>query len=295
MHIIVCHWCSPGLPVPCVPAVLFHAATSAAIAGKKRPREPVDASEEYIHNLLETRPRAEHLRSVADLRRELELPLPSGLLTHRALPGIDLAVIPFTQIDRDTDLTTNMLEVALLYPYDQTISLSSEEAVASNADLLTGAIWRTVKRLHGEFNVEDACNRHDPSGATGHADERPRHDYCLWYGNALLLKAEHKFEGDELSAAIGELRSKMAGGWNTLALRGLPFLLCYVAAGAKVQFVAVVPPAHAGGESTTAVLTMPYDTSSATGKFHVMRCALNAARVLCTLASLVPQSSAAPA
>ena len=105
---------------------------------------------------------------------------------------------------------------------------------------------------------------------------------------ALLPQGEHKCDEQDLATALGELVSKMTGGWNVLAMRGLPYLLCLAAAGNLVQFCAIFPPAGgAGGDAVLHTLTDRFDMSTTIGRLKVLRVALNLARVFATLCPLL--------
>ena len=186
--------------------------------------------------------------------------------------------------DTDDGLTTDMLTAVLMYPMRLPPLLTSEEGVATHAYNLTGAVWLALSELDWDVPFEHARNRVESSGATGRG---LRPDYCVWTNGTLIFEAEHKADAQQLDEAKEELVAKMTGGWNELALHGLPFLPCLVAAGPMMQFCAVFPPAQAGRDALLAEVTNQYDTSSAWGQLHVLRSTLNMARVMSTLRTLV--------
>lgn len=270
--------------------------TVPAAPAAKRPRtsSPSDTSEEYVATLLADTPRA--LVTAADLQAALEAPLPRGLLADAATaPHATETRGIFDCTEGDRESTTMELSIALTFPWRNWLPAASEECVATNADNLTGVLWRLIKRLNHSFVIDDARNTHDPSGAPGGGVRRLRPDYCLWHGSAaLLLKAEHKRGESELQLAIDELAAKMSGGWNAFALRGLPLLPCYVAAGSRVQFIALLPPTLDGGAALATPASPPFDTSGVRGRAGVQRCALNMARVLALLGKHLSRAPIVP-
>lgn len=160
----------------------------------------------------------------------------------------------------------------------------------ANADLLTGAVWRMMKQLKRPF-LDDACSLND---ASDDAAEPRSPNYRLCYNNTLLLKAEYRRSAEELEDARSDLVAKMCGGWNATALRGLPFLPCYVAAGTLVQFFALLPPAHPGAAPVTEPVTPPYDIADVVGRCWVERVALNMVRVFEALAERVSPGPTMP-
>lgn len=63
-----------------------------------------------------------------------------------------------------------------------------------------------------------------------------RPDCCIWKGQALVFKGEEKSDAVSLHHAVKELGDKMAREWNPLTCGSMPYLLCYAAAGPKLQF-----------------------------------------------------------
>ena len=185
----------------------------------------------------------------------------------------------------DDEMSTHTLTRVLIHPCICPPQLDSEEFVASFMYNMTGAVWTHLATLCSRFPFTHGRNTSDASGAT---NLRLRPDYCLWSNGALLLKAEHKANMEQLHVAKCELVAKMTGGWNTLAMRGLPFLPCYAAAGPLVQFCAVFPPTHSGSTPILWDVTDQINTISISGRLTVIKIALNMARVLSTLTTMLP-------
>ena len=231
------------------------------------------------------------LMTAADVRSFLEQPLPdpiivdagrSALLSSSAtkLPGGG-PVLPLQE--REDERVMMKLETLIDSGYSSPASCTTEETVASLADEFTGRVWRALSGMLATFSFEDSRNSFDRSGAT---KPRLRPDYCAWVNDTLVFKAEYKAEHGDLDVAMGELTSKMTGGWNPVAMRGLPFLPCYAAGGEFIQFAIVCP-----GPGTSACIQVVSDRISMmrpVGRLRIMHIAINFFRVMAWLSRRIP-------
>jgi len=156
------------------------------------------------------------LRSLDELRTELEKEIPGPIVVPFSALPLDSSVLPFTLATAgETPSVHGRLSQLLLHTYDSPDVEGSEEDFASFAYSMTGDIWQRADQLTGALMLKGARNTTNPSG-TNVKGQRP--DYCLWVRGALLLKAERKRSADALPTAIRELADKMHG-WNMVALR----------------------------------------------------------------------------
>jgi hypothetical protein len=157
----------------------------------------------------------------------------------------------------------------------------TEEVWATTADRLTGYVLTLLAELTGE-RITSNRNAADHSNATL---PKLRPDFCLWAGDALLLKAEHKQASSELGAAKSELVSKMSG-WNVVALRGLPFLPCFAVGGERLQFCAVF--CDRSGACTLAEVSDVFNMRVPLQRVAIVRASFNLFRVIVALRKLMP-------
>lgn len=174
------------------------------------------------------------------------------------------------------------LETLIDSAFASPAQLTTEETVATLADELTGRIWRALSQMVAGFSFEDSRNSSDKSGATKNL---LRPDYCVWVNKALVFKAEHKAEGDELHTALDELVTKMLGGWNPVAMRGLPFLPCFAAGGTFLQFAIVSP--GPGATAHVQSVSDPISMITPVGRLHILRVAFKMFRLLVWLSGKI--------
>ncbi len=155
--------------------------------------------------------------------------------------------------------------------------------VTVKAHALTAGVWKQLDDLAPSLFLQSSLNIADTSGVT-EAGERP--DLCVWVRGALLLKAEFKRELEDMEMAKEELVANMRI-WNPVALRGLPFLPCFVAAGNLLQFYAIMPPS---GKSNMklCVASKVFNMETATGCLSIIRASLNMMRVFKCLRERLP-------
>jgi len=256
--------------------------SSHAAPPAKRARVVRDVSAEFLKELL-AQPIS--LRSLDELRAELEKEIPGPIVVPLPAPPLDSSVLPFTlgTAGEIVDLPVKLTQL-LLYPYGSPAAEGTEEDIASFACLMTGQIWKVADQLTDALMLRSARNTTDPSGTTVKG-KRP--DYCLWVKGALLLKAEHKRSDDALPAAIRELVEKM-NGWNMVALRGLPFLPCYAVGGKYLQFCAITPPVTGGSTPQVHTITEAFNMAEPQRRLRIMRVSLNMLRVFAALRKLLP-------
>jgi len=224
------------------------------------------------------------LRSLDELRTELEKEIPGPIVVPFSALPLDSSVLPFTLATAgETPSVHGRLSQLLLHTYDSPDVEGSEEDFASFAYGMTGDIWQRTDQLTSALMLKGARNTTDPSG-TNVKGQRP--DYCLWVRGALLLKAEHKRSADALPTAIRELADKM-NGWNMAALRGLPFLRCFALGGKYLQFCAITPPSGASAPQVHPI-TDVFNMADPQRRLWIMRVSLNMLRVLVALRKLLP-------
>ena len=245
----------------------------------KKARRIVDVSPSFARALADSIPASATLR-VTDLAALLVQPLPRAILvedTHTMLLATAANVLSVEVREGDEVMISleSLLEMTCSFGFPG--RLASEEDWASSADDITGRAWSLLTSLSGSrYGWRSARNVTDPSYATTRC---LRPDYCGWYDDALVVKAEHKLSGGELGIALSELTSKMAGGWNALAMRGAPFLPCYAVGGPRLQF-AVVHPGVADGKAALTLLGGTILMDSASGRLQVLARAFNMFRVI---------------
>lgn len=223
--------------------------------------------------------------TVADLRRELDAPLPGPVIvssSHVTLLTKAGAVLSLEEDDGTSERTMEDIEQLFVGAWLRPVSDGSEEVWASTADGLTGSVWAVLDRLTRVLAMTANRNSADPSGTT---DERKRPDYLLWVRGALLLKAEHKRLLTEFDEAKAELASKM-GGWNAVAMHGLSFLPCFAVGGEQLQFCAVVRAADGAiiVEDVSPIFSMSVDLD----RLRIVRASCNMFRVLVALRRRMP-------
>lgn len=247
----------------------------------KRSRVVIDESDIFAKALAMAAP--VHLSAPGDVRSFLTQPLPEPVLideSHAALLAAGAGC--FRMQARPAGRAMPELEALLESAFNWHISSSTEEVWASLADVLTGHVWRTLSKLAGTFAYVDNRNSTDCSGAT---QRSLRPDYCGWSNHALVMKAEHKAELAALTAALAELASKMRG-WNTLVMRGVPFLPCFAVGGHLIQFAVV----HGGPNNTVRVETVtdPMPMSTGRDRLRVVAASFNMFRVMTWLRERMP-------
>ena len=104
--------------------------------------------------------------------------------------------------------------------------------------LIEIALWIKSSGLTQSMQFVLTQNMADTSGATNTAQHS---DFSMWADDALICKGDAERFSHELKLAKSELTEKMKG-WNTIALRGLPFLPCFAVGGNRLQFCAISPP-----------------------------------------------------
>lgn len=235
-----------------------------------------------------------HLESAADVRGFLEGPLPGPIIVdagrlalHSAsatpLPGGG-PVLPLEA--RDGERVMFQLETLIDSGFSYPANCTTEETVARLADELTGRVWRLLSQLVGTFSFEDSSNSTDRSGAT---KRTLRPDYCAWINDALVFKAEHKADRGELDEAMDELVRKMTGGWNPVAMRGLPFLPAFAVGGEFIQFAVVFP--GPGAAASVESISEPITMMTPVGRLRIMHIAFNLFRVMAWLRRLISPGS----
>ena len=239
--------------------------------------------------LLET-PLGE-VANAADVRRILAEDLCAPILMSEDFMQLSLAcegIIPL-EIPETAEHDSAMPRLCGLLQFilDINVTSGSEEVWATVADNCTGSIWRMLSALHGSFSFRDDRNRSDASGATA---KSLRPDYTGYVNGALVAKGEHKATPAELLTALRELVDKMNGGWNPLAMRGMPFLPCYAVGGELLQFALVLPPS---GGSAMRVVTVSdeFVLTTPKGRFGAVKAACNMYRIMVWLRSRMPQDA----
>ena len=245
-----------------------------------------DASARFVRDLVANEPRA--LENIADLVRELNAPvLGSIIVPLDCFNSVASHIIPMKEWTGLEDENTHTLSVLIqncLYS-PASSSSGSEMDVTLKASELTARIWMSLDKLAPSLYLQSglSLNLADISGATR---KGLRLDLCVWVKGALLLKAEIKRSVDEMDTAKAELLAKMSA-WNPVALRGLPFLPCFVAAGSLLQFCAVLPPSSNSNAKLCDASDL-FDMGDALGCMSILRASLNMMRVFMCLRKKLP-------
>jgi hypothetical protein len=174
-----------------------------------------------------------------------------------------------------------LLEQAL---YSRSSCSGTEEVWASEADHLTGRVWRQLSDLCGTFAFVDHRNSVGRSGATR---QSLRPDYCGWSNHALIVKAEHKASSHELPLALAELKTKMSG-WDPHIMRGIPFLPCYAVGGQLLQFAVLV--GEPDGGVRVEVVSDPLSLVTPGDRLRILAASFNLFRILVWLRQLMPST-----
>ena len=256
-------------------------------AEKKRRRVVItDESSKFLLALLAT-PLGD-VTTAADVRRILAEELRTPVLMSEDFMQLSLAcngIIPLEIMESvEHDSAMPRLCGLLQFILDINVTSGSEEVWATVADNCTGSIWRMLSALHGSFPFRDDRNRSDDMCATA---KSLRPDYTGYVNGALVVKAEHKATPAELPAALRELEAKMNGGWNPLAMRGMPFLPCYAVGGEILQYAVVLPPS--GGTAMRVVtVSDEFVLTTPQGRFGAVKAACNMYRIIMWLRSRMP-------
>ena len=150
---------------------------------------------------------------------------PQVLFDHPYLiPRHQLAGTVFSQISG--------LLTSILFP--RSVFISSDQ----NEDCFH-AVWDTIIRetlavLAGGPSLEFQRNSTDVH-VSGTIAPRSRPDFLCWMDQALVLRGEEKRNGNMLSIAYDELRTKF-GKWSPLFYGELPFVFAYATGGCIIQY-----------------------------------------------------------
>ena len=240
-----------------------------------------DLTASYIRSIIAKQ--STDVNNVADLRRVLGEPLPGKIFVRPGAFPLSWAtdVMPFVESSRE-----NMDGLCrwILHCLDLPFTRGSEMECTVLSHELTGAFWTYLDSLTNLLALQTGMNLADSSGATS---KRLRPDFWLYVKGAMLFKAELKADSSDLCKACDELVHKMTA-WNPLALRGLPLLPCYAAAGNLLRFYAVQPPSRPGALMTVAPVSEIFDMSKPVCRLGILRVSLNMLRVFLSLRKRIP-------
>lgn len=226
------------------------------------------------------------MNSVADLKAALLAPLPEIISDRPRRVGWDPSIIPLRMMKEGETPMPDLEAVCSAEVIKQEhVDGGTEIDVSHVMHNLTVGIWKFLIERYPLLGMHFRSDSAEKSGATV-AKLRP--DVCGWMRRALVFKAELKASSDDLDVAVRELRTKMKG-WNPLALQGLPFLPCFAAAGATIAFAAVLPPTAIGRSPTVTELDLCFTVSTAVGRLHVLKTALNMLGVFANLRRKMPE------
>jgi hypothetical protein len=241
-----------------------------------------DVSADYIKQLISIVPNP--LRDVTDLERELNSALPNTLIVSPGVFPLN-GILPLEERNRSSEVDMDKISSVLRNGYEKNWIAGSELDVTVVPYALTASVWTDLGGLANSLFLKTGQNLSDASGAT---TARLRPDFCLWMKGALMLKGEVKQSALELEKAKQELVSKM-NGWNSIALRGLPFLPCFAVGGNWIQFCAIFPPMKEGQDLIFRPVSEVYDMHQPNHRLSVFRISLNMLRVLAFLRTLLPE------
>jgi hypothetical protein len=241
-----------------------------------------DASARFVRDLVANEPRV--LDNIADLIRELNAPVLGSIIVPRdSFNSAASHIIPIKEWTGLEDENTHTLSVMIQHCLNSPSSSGEEMDVTHRASELTVRIWAELDKLAPSLYLQSGLNLADTSGAT---KKGLRPDVCVWVKGALLLKAEIKRNAEEMDTAKTELVAKMRT-WNPVALRGLPFLPCFVAAGNLLQFCAILPPSGNSNMKLCDVSDL-FNMGDALGCLSIIRASLNMMRVFMCLRKKLP-------
>lgn len=242
-----------------------------------------------MQKLVSTVPSRHELVSVDDLQRVLREPLPGPIFIDPFwLCQMGGTALPFA--GRTNTESMPRLELLFTSAFSLIVADGTEEVWATYVDSLTGKVWQAIDNVVGKLSLQVNRNASDTSGAT---EKGLRPDFLLVSDGAMLCKAEHKQHSANFEQAKSELISKMAV-WNPVLHRGLPFLPCYAAAGAIVQFFAI-SPSHAGSGQCVLTETTPIvHINTGVGRLEVVQYAFNMYRAFVSLRQRMPRRMLTP-
>jgi hypothetical protein len=257
--------------------LLFAAAAAAAGTQKKC----TDVSAEYIKGLIATEP--QNLNDATDLERELNSALPGKIIVSPGIfPMTD--ILPLVERNQGSEVDTDKISSVLRNGYEKDWIAGSEIDVTVVSYALTVSVWTDLGGLANSLFLKTGQNLSD-----GSTTARLRPDLCLWIKGALLLKGEVKESALDLDKAKQELVTKM-NGWNSIALRGLPFLPCFAVGGNRIQFCAIFPPLKEGQDLIFRPVSEEYDMLKPIHRLSIFRISLNMLRVLAFLRNRLPEA-----
>ena len=240
-----------------------------------------DTSAEYARALIGGEHAADIVSGVDGFRRELSAKLPGPIFVHGHVEFASQAagLLPLAPMVGGSSVES--IADIFQQAFYLVVRDGTEEVWATTAGRLTGYVLTLLSEMTGERMSSDR-NAVDHSNVTM---PKLRPDYCLWASDALLLKAEHKQSPSELGAAKGELVSKMAG-WNTIALRGLPFLPCFAVGGERLQFCAIF--CDRSGACALAEVSEIFNMRVPLQRVAIVRASFNLFRVIVALRRRMP-------
>ena len=213
------------------------------------------------------------LTNIQDVRKLIDADIPE-IPTH--VPFLKQSILPFKQVDSDGKyfcdiLSSHLVNTSINMTY---IHGSSELACSLLYHMCTGHIWQIMALLMPHLGIHFNMNTSDCSYSHTHST---RPDYCLRRYGQLLLKAEYKRKASQLEEARQELVHKLCAN-NGLSA---PFLLCYAAAGPKIQFYAITSELkHGVHDYSTQEISKVFDLTDFCDRCEVMKISLNIVRLL---------------
>ena len=248
----------------------------------KRSLSVLNVSDVFARSLVAAAP--DNLVTAADVRSLLAAPLPLPVLADVSHAELLAAATGRLLLEsRPPDRAMPELEAIIESTYCNNVASGTEEVWASMADALVGRVLRKLSELSA-FAYVDNRSSTDGSGATR---SKLRPDYCGWSNQALLVKAEHKKTSPELPRALQELKSKMRC-WNTLAMRGMPFLPCFAVGGEMLQFALLL--SEPGGGIRLETVSDPLCMALPADRLRIMSASFNLFRVIVALRARMPHA-----
>jgi len=163
---------------------------------------------------------------------------------------------------------------------------AGEAGLHARLDILIRYTWGMLGDSVG-ITAKFSRDKADASSATVTL-KRP--DLTAHLKNALVLKGEEKELEEDLGMATSELLFKSDFSWSALNFGSLPYIICYAAAGHKLQwYVQQCSNGH-----LTQLHPTPFNLQTRTGRMHALLASVHCFKAVLSMWKVLPQSLALP-
>uniref|UniRef100_A0A7S0WNV5 Protein kinase domain-containing protein n=1 Tax=Chlamydomonas leiostraca TaxID=1034604 RepID=A0A7S0WNV5_9CHLO len=162
---------------------------------------------------------------------------------------------------------------------------AGEAGLHAPLDMLIRYTWGML----GDSVGVTASFSRDKTDASSATATLKRPDLTAHLNNALVLKGEEEELEAKLDVASSELLSQTNLPWNTLNFGGLPYVICYAAAGNKLNWFA---QDHQG--CLHLLHPTPFNLQTRTGRMHALLASVHCFKAVLSMWKVLPQSLALP-